>query len=48
MVNGVNTKVEVSTEMFSDELKELIAKKENVFVELADKERKLAKKSLLD
>ena len=50
MVNGVNTKVEVSTEMFSDELKELVAKKENVFVEMADKaqkaikERKLAKK----
>ena len=35
----VNTKVEVSSEMFSDELKELIAKKENVFEDLAKTER---------
>lgn len=37
IVDGVNTKVEVSSEMFSDELKELIAKKENLFEDLAKK-----------
>ena len=37
IVDGVNTKVEVSSEMFSDELKELITKKENLFEDLAKK-----------
>ena len=39
IIDGVNTKVEVSSEMFSDELKELIAKKENLFEDLAKAER---------
>ena len=47
MVNGVNTKVEVSPELYSDELKELINKKEALFDELRDKSDREIRQKLL-
>lgn len=40
--NGVNTKVEVTSEMFSTELKELIEKKEAIITDLDNKQQKEA------
>ena len=47
MVNGVNTKVEVSPELYSDELKELINKKEALFDELRDKSDRQIRQEIL-
>ena len=40
MIDGVNTKVEVTAKMFSEELKELIQKKETIINDLDEKEKK--------
>ena len=42
MINGVNTKVEVTAKMFSEELKELIKQKETIINDLDEKESKRA------
>ena len=47
MVNGVNTKVEVSPELYSDELKELINKKEALFDDLRDKSDREIRQKIL-
>tara|TARA_B100001057_G_scaffold315215_1_gene315313 strand:- start:44 stop:739 length:696 start_codon:yes stop_codon:yes gene_type:complete len=47
MVNGVNTKVEVSPELYSDELKDLINKKQALFDELRDKSDRQVRQQLL-
>ena len=40
MIDGVNTKVEVTAKMFSEELKELIQKKETIINDLDEKQKK--------
>tara|TARA_B100001057_G_scaffold325886_1_gene326099 strand:- start:2564 stop:2803 length:240 start_codon:yes stop_codon:yes gene_type:complete len=47
MVNGVVNKAEVSAELYSDELKELINKKEALFDEIRDKSYKEIREKLL-
>ena len=42
MIDGVNTKVEVTEKMFSEELKELIQKKETIINDLGEKQSKQA------
>ena len=37
MINRVNTKVEIASEIFPEELKELIQKKENIYEDLDEK-----------
>jgi len=40
MINGVNTKIEITEKMFSEELKELIQKKETIINDLDEKQKK--------
>ena len=46
MIDGVNTKVEVTEKMFSEELKELIQKKETIINNLDEKQQQKARASL--
>ena len=48
IINGVNTKVEVTAEMFSTELKELIEKKEAIITELDEKSAAAYRAHLLE